>query len=529
MAVELRRTDTIDRLRRVPWWVVVGVVALVAGFARSALCGVTSTDEAWFLYVLHRVDAGGVLYRDVWAPMFPLSVWLGTAFTRLFGEHVFVLKAVDSLVFAGTAIATVSVARRISPRRGHPLLLLAALLGWAAPGVVGPGSLYTALSFALLMATLAVTLSWVSRLTEGGRGSIPLLLAAAALAGLSFSAKQTTGAFAVVALGAAVLFVERRHGTARIVSRLAAMAAVFVAIIAATVLPVVLSGGFPALIADTFPTTTNVASVSAGAFPYWTGLQWFGHQLARPMSGWWVYQVTLWAAYVFPFLAAPLFVWALARRRDLLGAILTLFCAAGLAVVAMRADYAHLAAALPLLLLACVYAWEVLAPRPTRPIRTAIAVLLVMAVGVRLVSAVAEPFFRSGPQRRVETALPHFQGAPLSFSVADDGKKAIAELRSSSAKAVFILSLRAGFLYLGSGRENPTPYDYPDGMTSAEQKQVIEAVKTGRVDAIWFDPMVALYAYGRTTELISYMRTAMRPIGTPTPWGRLYVPATSAQ
>lgn len=123
----------------VPWWALLGVVAVATGFALDIVNGVTAADEAWFLYVLHRVDVGQVLYRDVWVPVFPLAIWTGAAFTKVFGDHIFVLKALDSLVFAGTVIACVAVARRIAPKYDYAALVLAVMLGWAAPGVVGPG------------------------------------------------------------------------------------------------------------------------------------------------------------------------------------------------------------------------------------------------------------------------------------------------------------------------------------------------------------------------------------------------------
>lgn len=491
----------------------------------SVAGGAQTADEAWFLYVLHRVGAGAVLYRDVWAPMFPLSVGLATSFTRVFGDHVFVLKAVDSLVFAAMAVAAGSIARRFQPRPSTAYLLLIPLLAWAAPGMVGPGSLYTALSYALLLGTCAVTLAWLdARSVPGGRAK-RLLLVAAVLCGLAVSAKQTVGALALGSLLAVVVAVEWRRGTARVLSSALAVCAAAVAAVMATVLPVVLNGGLPAFFQDTLPSAGNVSSFAAGAVPYSSGLLDLARQVGQASSlgrVHWALQVSTSGAYLLPLVALPLMCWGVLRRKDEPGLALAAFVLPGFAAVLVRADFPHFAAAVPLVLLAGLYGWIATRP-PARAWLRALALGFAVALAVTRLAALAADPVRDASGRLVQSGLPHYQAALLRRVDEVPAAEAVKELRASPGRSVFILSVRAGFLYLASGRESPTPYDYPDGMTPSAQGGVIRAIERGRIDAVWIDPWVVDRARGRTASLVDYVTDRMRPIGVVTRWGRLYV------
>jgi hypothetical protein len=513
-------------VRRIPWWVSVGVLALVLGFVRSILSGVGTADEAWFLYVLHRVDLGQVLYRDVWIPVFPLAVWLGQAFTMLLGDHVFVLKLVDSVCFAATAIAIVSVARRLVPNRRYAVLILAVMLGWTGAGVIGPGSIYTALAYALTAATLAITLAWVDSGADIKARSIPLLIAAAGTAGLAFSGKQTIGLLAGAALGAAVLATGGRRGFWRALGLSVLAGVVFVFVVAATMLPAALSGGLPALLRDTISSSGGTSYLAGASVPYLTGLVQFAQQLLAPISFGWIASVSLLGAFVVPIVVVPFFIWALTRNKDKRLWVLGIFCVAALAGTYPRADYPHFIAILPFLLLAGIIAWETLRPRMTDSVIAVAMVLVIIVTGARLTSVALAPL-ATGDYGLVSSRLAHFEGSLLTVAEERAAGEAVKTLSSATQKNIFILSLRAGILYLATGREDPTAYDYPDlyGFGSFEQDDVINAVEDGRIQAIWFDSHVLEYMGWEDSRIMAYIRHAMRPYGYETPWGQLYIPA----
>jgi len=514
--------------RRVPWWVSVGLIALVLGFGRSILSGVGTADEAWFLYVLHRLSLGQVLYRDVWVPVFPLAVWLGQAFTSLFGNHVFVLKMVDTVCFAGTAIACVAVARRIAPSRRYEILILVVMLGWTGPGVVGPGSIYTALAYALTAATLAVVLAWVDSGADIRSRSIPLLVAAAGTAGLAFSAKQTIGILAVGALMATIVVIGGRRGFRRAIGLAFGAGFVSALVVASTMIPAALSGGLPAMLRDTVSTNGSASYVSGASVPYLTGMVQFLQQLLAPVSLGWIGSVTMLGAYIVPIVVVPFFIWALTRNRHGHLWVVGIFCVAALAGTYPRADYPHFIAALPFLLLAGIVGWEVLRQYLTDSVIAVAMVLAIVVTGARLTAVVVAPF-STGDYAMVSSRLTDFQGALLTVGEERSADEAVDMLKAATQKNIFVLSLRAGLLYLASGREDPTAYDYPDlyGFGSFEQDDVINAVEDGRIEAIWFDSHVLEYLGWEDSRIMAYVRHAMRPYGSPTPWGQLYVPAYS--
>src|SRR5882724_12533788 len=48
---------------------------------------VVRSDEAWLLWVAHRVAHGQPLYRDVYSVTTPLPIWIAAGSVWLFGTH----------------------------------------------------------------------------------------------------------------------------------------------------------------------------------------------------------------------------------------------------------------------------------------------------------------------------------------------------------------------------------------------------------------------------------------------------------
>src|SRR3954465_4028133 len=66
--------------------------ALVAAF----LGGSVPTDEAWFLYIVHRFLQGDAPYRDFFLGVTPLSLYLTAATAWLGGTEILVLRLLNT-------------------------------------------------------------------------------------------------------------------------------------------------------------------------------------------------------------------------------------------------------------------------------------------------------------------------------------------------------------------------------------------------------------------------------------------------
>ena len=506
----------------VPWWVRLGVVGFVSGYVLDVFGGVFQADEAWFLYVLHRLQTGEVLFRDVWYLTFPLAVWVGSAFTRLFGTEVLVLKAVSTLCFTGTLLGCAAVARRLGATSDNRFVILAGMLAFAPPGIIGPGSLYTPMAFALLAATFAATLAWLDSGDDVETRQTGVLLFAAVLAGLTFSAKQDIGGYALIALTVMVVTAERASAR-RVVSRLAACWAVYTATVAVIVLPVVLTGSFGQLVTDAIISKTSYLTTAPLA--YVGGLQWLHAAVFNPRSIWSVGDALRASAYILPLVALPLLLLAWVRARDARHGAVVAFTFAAMAGTFPRTDYGHLMGALPFVMMALIVGWHDIRPRLAPVLRTVLVVVTVGVVLLRLGFAVAElPHRYAGDPMVLGGGLPHFAYAPFRTSEVRDARLSAEALRSGAAtRTVLVLSPRAGFLYLASGVKDPTRFDYP--LTSvippAGQTLVTGMLDRGEIDAIWFDRLT--YQIPGQTPLVirDYMWRELHA-GPEYPWGRLY-------
>ncbi|HQR67501.1 MAG TPA: hypothetical protein PLB02_08915, partial [Thermoanaerobaculia bacterium] len=160
--------------------------------------------------------------------------------------------------------------------------------------------------------------------------------------------------------------------------------------------------------------------------------------------------------------ALALFLVAGARRTGpdrRSAAVLALFSLSSLSALYPRADITHLPYALPVPLLAAVWA---LAPAGGE--RTARAAGL-LAAG--LLGAIVLGVLLRGPVGLLRgtwtfLGLPHVRGVVVPASSAPDTRRRAAELRrAADGRPLFLLMWDAGFWSLVSGVRNPTPYDFP--------------------------------------------------------------------
>jgi hypothetical protein len=475
-------------------WAAAGAAVFALALAFSAASGFGMADEAWYLRVIYRVLAGEVLYRDVFLGVTPLSVYVVAPLAALFGTEVLVVKAVVALCFTASVLTGCGICRQLGLGWRPTLTFGASLFVYLLPGATLLGSPYSVLAQALLLGCFACALRWLhdARAPAGGPGAGRGMLAAAGTAaGLCFMAKQNIGVFALAALMATVVVASRGARPRAVLGRLALIAGVFAGVVALVAAPVAASGGLEALVDYGF--TGKGAYVRAGRISYWDGVAELVSVLgALPdrlsMRFLWQHQFAL-PFVVFPVMLAA---WSGAEpERRIECAAVLLFVAAGFLGVFPRATASHLALGNPLLLLGLVHGWDQLRARAPAP--RLVEAAAVAWVGILLAGTAYVPVRLLASGRLELSRLPHFRGV-----VVDPGlsRRALSTARqlsgSTSDREIFLITPHAGFYYLLTGLDNPTPYDYPmvTAFGSRGEARVEAMLRGGRIRAACVDPAI---------------------------------------
>lgn len=473
-------------------WVASGLALAFFGMIVAATRGVIMADEGWFLQVVRRVAGGETLYRDVFFGATPLSVYLVSGLAAVFGIEALVLRGAMALIFASTVLASWRIARSFGDGREPSVLLGVALAVFAAPEANSP---YSALANLLFLACFGAALAWrrCLRAEECAPEASGYLLAAGVAAGLSFSAKQNVGLCALAALLvlAAGVTVRRPGGAQARVRRIALVLAAFSASTLVVLVPVLFSGGGEKFLEYGF--LNKGMYLRFGGISYFDGVPSTGDILSAARSFGRFGAVYASVLFLLPFatFAALGVAWL---RSDGVGrsetAAVALFAGAALAGLYPRADIHHLYHSVPELLLGLAYAWPRI--RPAAPGRWDVAVR--RAVTVWLIAGVVllarEPL-RIGSTRWRISSLRHYRGVLMNAESHERAKVAAGAIAafSVSGDRPFLLSPDAGFHYVISGSENPTPFDYPyaTAMGRTGETEVIEAIAAGRIRTVFLD------------------------------------------
>jgi hypothetical protein len=190
-----------------------------------------------------------------------------------------------------------------------------------------------------------------------------------------------------------------------------------------------------------------------------------------------------------------------------------LFTAAGLGTAYPRFDVAHLLFAAPVLLVGAGYAVSRLtvdlAPRTRARGRVALALALAPATAVLILRPAA--LLVTGDEHI--WTLPHFRVALLDRGEEDAARadgRAIA--RAADGRPLFLLSPIAGYQYLLSGAEDPTPFDFPvvTALGPDGERGLIGELEDGRIDRVclghWFE------SPNTPTRVIAYVRRRMNRV-----------------
>ncbi|HSJ99467.1 MAG TPA: hypothetical protein VLC53_20490 [Myxococcota bacterium] len=452
-----------------------GVLLFAAGLAWSAAAGIGTWDESWFLQVVARVRGGEALYREVFFGATPLGVALGVTATGALGVEAAAIKAARVACFVAAALLAGRLSVQLTGRRRYVPFLLGACFLYAPPD---PKALYSPLAEVLLLGCASLALA-----------RRPLPIAAGLCAGLCLAAKQNTGALALAALVATLPFAAPAPAP-ELLRRGARLLGACAAALLLALLPVAASGALAAF-ADQGLWGKQAYLARAG-IPFGDGLRALVEAAGRLHADGGLARFFVLQAFALPFAAALAALAAVPRasvdeRRGLL--VAGAFAAAALASAFPRADLSHVRHAVPALLVLAIAGWDVArhgAPRWARPVEWAAAIGLAIGLAA-LVAGAAAPIARG---ERVWSTLPHLRGALLDPQRHRQLHEQGRELAEAAGAEAFLVSPRAGLLYLVSGVRNPTPYDWP-GLTSMGRRgevEVIDALARGALRTVCLDP-----------------------------------------
>jgi 4-amino-4-deoxy-L-arabinose transferase-like glycosyltransferase len=454
------------------------VVAFAATFVLLLGQPVQRSDEVWFLWVMHRITHGAVLYRGAYFVSAPLPAWLGALAVLIGGTNLLAVRFLSVAIFVASGALAWIIARRSGLGWLGRAVLVAALFVYASP-VAHFASVYSALAILFALVAFWAGLAWLDERSHSGstarRGR--WLWVAGVAVGLAIASKPNTGALSFAALAVTLVYARSSWRAAlRDVGRVLVGAA---AVVVAVLLPVLLTGGLHAFIGDVvlekgsylrvmgstpFPGFSNAFSILPGHVHVAPVRP---HTLPPPPT-------PIGTRYfdtfrLVPFLALAIFGWAAWRTPKVFRADVVLCIGFGVAAFLAALPSAgpqHLTEVMPLLLAAVAgavgFAHRERAPGTVGKVLTtgAVAVLAVWlafgvaAIGARAIEGIAG-------DDGTAAALPHLGGAPELASDARITRHDVAELRRLTGGDVFIVRADAAYFYLAGGLRNPTPYDFP--------------------------------------------------------------------
>ena len=449
--------------------------ALVVGAVFWSLGGLETHDESWFLQVTARVAGGESLYRDVFYATTPLAVYATLPFVWLLGAQALFVKLLVAGCFAASLFLLVAIGRRIRATNLELAAAGAALLVLALPVRV---ALYQPLAAVLLLGCLAAALAWCDS------GSTRTLALAGALAGLSFATKQNVGVYAGAALLVAVL-VTGLGGRLRAT---AVVAGSFAGAVLLTLIPVAATGGLGGLWDYGFANRSNFVERAGISYRHGAELQWDAiRQAGGGLTGAATSAVRAYELLAFVLvpvvLVALAVAWRRARGAERTRVVVVLaFTLASVATIYPRADIAHVSFAVPAVVVGALCAARVLVSEAH--LRTAAVVALVILAPAALARGLG-PVVQLAQDTTRLSDLPHTRGVAVEPAV-ENRLAGTADALAAEPGPVFLATSEAGILYLVSGVENVTPFDYP--LASAfgpdGEEELAADIESGRFAAV---------------------------------------------
>ncbi len=462
---------------------------LLWGVAGALTCGSmiplepNLLEEGMILEIAQRLVHGDHLYQDVVAFTGPLPFEALALLFRVFGEEIWVARAVVALLHGAATAAAFALVRST---RADGLAHVAGTLAACAPILLFP--LFSTYFYTTVAVSIGVLASWVGLL---GLRDIRWAVVAGVLAACSALSKQTVGA--VLAFGLLVSLVACSPPRARLRTGLALTtggllaAVVTVAGFAATggvgalirsliELPLSFQSSYDSPLVNFWPPGVFSEAIRASQvyyLPYFFSLR-YGVWVE---PGWALTAFTQ-SLYAIPFIAV---VATLARRwRGPLPAAVWIHLATLIAMISNlfpRADWGHLVAVLPSAAIQLVLVVPLsIAPRRTLVRAAAMVVgflaLTSLAVAATLYSYSEEPSF--GPRVPLRVVNPGYLGTSMPH--------AISYIRDHTDPGDAIFVARAEpLIYFATDTRNPTPYSgVIPGMHDEQQRVIKKALETTR-------------------------------------------------
>jgi hypothetical protein len=474
---------------RLVWAAAATVVTLSCAMALTT--GFNVDDESWFLRVLQRVNAGEVLYRDVYYPLLPLAVYLAAAVTAAFGPNLLVLQALFFATFFATVGICDSVAKKLALRPPARWLLLLALCMWSSPTALNHvGGLYQPLATLFLLLCLRMVLAWSDH-ESTGRGNIQLAVAGIA-AGASFATKDQVGAVALAAVLVSVAIVAAHRGLPlrRVLRTSAVAVATFIATVLLTLVPVHMRGGLDHLVE--YFIVEREAYIRTSYVPYHSGIGLFLQLAGGAITIADLFEVVRYSLFLIEPAALLFLIITLVQAHGedrMRAAILLAFSAGAFLGVFPRSDLPHLVFLSVMVLVGMVYGGDRLFCSPT--LRRLVSGVFVAWMGVGLGAAAWESARRVFSEDYALLRLPHFEFVMLRRSeIAQLQRNREALVAAANGGPVFLLTSDAGFYYLVSGIRNPTPIDYPlvASMGRDGEERLISAIRARHLPLVCVRP-----------------------------------------
>lgn len=494
-AARLARRDPVRRAALwtgaflVLWWIGVGTAYLVE-------------DEGWLMQVVERVRGGEVLYRDVFFNVPPLTLWIHQLLASVFGNELLVLRGGFALVRLATLAVGLDVLRRLGVGRFGRFAFIGAGLLFSAP----TSNFYVPVAHLAVLTALWITLRWWLDL-EAEPGRIDrLVFVAGAAGGVAFASKHSIGLYVVPALTLAALLSPGSRAVR--FRRLVLSGAGYVMVLAPIALWIWATGAWARFVEFGFlnrGTYVRVAELS-----YMDLLREWWVAAEQGVDVYWLDLRTILVVAPLAIAALALGVVRTAGRERLTTVVVAAFVGASVLDAYPRPDFWRFMAMAPALMVGAAVGLQRARIPGGRPRRIAVGAVVVWLVA-SLAYTVARPAIHLATGETVASDVRHVRAIPLPLRFERDLENSVAALERAepTARPMFIRHRFAGVLYLISGLENPTPYDFPTlsaiGLPAGQD--VVDALESGRIRTVCYAPPVE--EQQRILLLEEYMRVSM--------------------
>jgi 4-amino-4-deoxy-L-arabinose transferase-like glycosyltransferase len=487
-------------------------------------------DEGWYLLTLSRMVDGDVLYRDIWSNVTPLGYYIGLTFTHLFGIEIWALRTAAGLIFLGNVLLIFRILQKLSLGITYQISAAIILMMYDPPGLAGSGTLYTPLGKFFFLLCFDLALLWLRHIQEEPTRLEKKLYLIAALtgvtAGLSFVSKQNIGGYALAAFVLCIMSSQpfyrniRRH-----LHHLLIIGLLFISTIIIFITPTYLNGGFPNFIEFTF--TSQTLYIENASISYWYQVKVLIYYLRQAISfedsitlldhlrNMFSYSLFLLPPVSFSLLLSSAFLSKPEDRQTTF--FVLLFSLFGFMGAYPRFDHSHVAATVPALIIALLYAAHqlydnlVIRRAQFKKILPHLARASIVMWTLIWVLTVAYEFqvYLTGPYRI--STITHFQGIIVPDDWQEDIEKTTEDLiKFSSGSQVFFYHQDASLYYLMTGMRNILPFDYWANSSFGlnGQQHVIDTIKRGQIQMVYLDFLEA-YTPLAAVQLEHFIRDNM--------------------